>query len=64
MPPPPPSSLYETLNTVYLLIAHAHIRITPTGSTLLYVLDRFALGPYDPEQGELEGTGNIGEVQC
>ena len=31
------------------------------GSTLLDVMDRFALGPYDPEQGELEDTENIGE---
>ena len=40
---------------------HIQNSTTDIGSTLLYVMDRFALGPYDPEQGELEDTDNIGE---
>ena len=35
---------------------------TDIGSTLVDVLDRFALGPYDPQQGELEDTDNIGKL--
>ena len=53
-------------HTHSLSLTHTHIHThtqdgsTDIGSTLLDVMDRFALGPYDPELGELEDTDNIG----